>query len=615
MHKYPFEEQLAIYMQNPNAKATATFNTWNKVGKYVRKGSKGIAVRDHTTNKWKYVFDISDTGQASKKEQFRVWNMHDEQTDAVLSSLENSLGLEAETADISVRLYEIVYRYIEEHFEDDAYLFQELNLNDSYLEGMDSDYKENILKETLIDSCMYAVAHRLGLQDKVDISEGHFSEIWNFSGKDSIMFLCESIQKHSCSILKQAEKEVHRLNAEKRIAKSGEIQYTKNNINDLKRKSKNKQEDLDYGAERFELQTGGRLPDSRSGLGAGQQRYREIRGASETVSVKNQEHPNKANGDVRRTDSGSGGHQPAGTGNGGQVDGREAETRPSPKQGDRPTGLGSSLQHASDGSGRSDSERFDLQLTLFDGEHQQIKTILEAEDLKSSAFFDYDISSTHSGENRKPETAVVDINSYQNNAHDENDSEKNTATETNTNKYELQFDYAPHMNGMSVTNLLDKNDDNSNFKTVAYIKSDRTVMFFDDELPESLIQQIYHYADNTEHDTFRIPPQTDEVKLQAVMEYTEPYVVIDWSESNHFTEGEKLTFTEADQKFRAVERLERPEHDKKGGYNKTKGKVYYLSSPHDKELSTYPFRYDIGDYREEPSGLFNHIKNASSKTP
>lgn len=49
LYKYPYNEQLMIYMQRPEATACAEYDFWNeKMGRYVRRGSTGIALIDAT---------------------------------------------------------------------------------------------------------------------------------------------------------------------------------------------------------------------------------------------------------------------------------------------------------------------------------------------------------------------------------------------------------------------------------------------------------------------------------------------------------------------------------------------------------------------------------------
>lgn len=65
LYKYPFHEQMMIYAQRPDATACAEYDLWNeKMGRYVRRGSKGIALVDDSGDRprLRYVFDISDTG-------------------------------------------------------------------------------------------------------------------------------------------------------------------------------------------------------------------------------------------------------------------------------------------------------------------------------------------------------------------------------------------------------------------------------------------------------------------------------------------------------------------------------------------------------------------------
>ena len=65
LYKYTFQDQMMIYAQRPDATACAEYDLWNdKMGRYVRRGSKGIALMDDSGDRprLRYVFDISDTG-------------------------------------------------------------------------------------------------------------------------------------------------------------------------------------------------------------------------------------------------------------------------------------------------------------------------------------------------------------------------------------------------------------------------------------------------------------------------------------------------------------------------------------------------------------------------
>ncbi len=64
LYRYPFSDTMLIHAQRPNAAACVSLEDWNeKVGRWVRRGAKGIALLDDSGAKMKlkYVFDVSDT--------------------------------------------------------------------------------------------------------------------------------------------------------------------------------------------------------------------------------------------------------------------------------------------------------------------------------------------------------------------------------------------------------------------------------------------------------------------------------------------------------------------------------------------------------------------------
>ena len=115
----------------------------------------------------------------------------------------------------------------------------------------------------------------------------------------------------------------------------------------------------------------------------------------------------------------------------------------------------------------------------------------------------------------------------------------------------------------------------------------------------------------TEDESFDWDKTVQEIAKDTAS-YTEPFVVIEFMEGGPdraFNRMDRLTFREADIKFKAVEAAFRAETENEGYYDKTFGAVFYKENPDDTELSVYGFRYDVGDYDEERSGLYNHIAN------
>ena len=86
LYKYPYAEQVMIHAQRPDATACAEYDFWNeKMGRYVRRGSKGIALIDSSGERprLRYVFDVSDTGGREFPKSRYLWEYREEHADAV----------------------------------------------------------------------------------------------------------------------------------------------------------------------------------------------------------------------------------------------------------------------------------------------------------------------------------------------------------------------------------------------------------------------------------------------------------------------------------------------------------------------------------------------------
>ena len=98
LYKYPYHEQVMIHAQRPDATACAEFDVWNNtMRRYVRRGSKGIALIDTSGDRerLRYVFDVSDTGTRPNSRSLNLWELREEHIPAVSSMLEKSYGVPA----------------------------------------------------------------------------------------------------------------------------------------------------------------------------------------------------------------------------------------------------------------------------------------------------------------------------------------------------------------------------------------------------------------------------------------------------------------------------------------------------------------------------------------
>ena len=97
LYKYPYHEQLMIYAQRPDATACADYELWNKrMGRYVRRGAKGIALIDHSGDapKLKYVFDVADTRTTERSRSPYLWEYRPEHEQVVSAALEEQYNIQ-----------------------------------------------------------------------------------------------------------------------------------------------------------------------------------------------------------------------------------------------------------------------------------------------------------------------------------------------------------------------------------------------------------------------------------------------------------------------------------------------------------------------------------------
>ena len=368
LYKYPFHEQLMIYAQRPDATACAEYDLWNnRMGRYVRRGSKGIALVDDSGDRprLRYVFDISDTGTREHSRTPWLWTMNEEHTAPVMAMLEGNYGvgggdLAQQLADVAAGLAE---EYWTDHRQDILYI-----VDGSFLEEYDEENIGMQFKSAAAVSITYALMSRCGLEPEQYFSHEDFMPIFDFNTPAVIGALGTAVSQANQQVLRQIGVTVQ--NYER--AKSAERSATHG-------------EQPDLHSERG-------LPDSRpaperaAGEAPGQ-----VRPDAQSVPEAAPAHPVQPAADDREAVPAPSGNRRDGepavgaddapTGRGS---GRDGGTE-SP----RPDGLGGPDEHLqSPGGGDSDGGTYQqLTLNLFLSEAEQIQQIDEAESVKTPSAF------------------------------------------------------------------------------------------------------------------------------------------------------------------------------------------------------------------------------------
>ena len=203
LYKYPFHEQLMIYAQRPDATACADYELWNnKMNRFVRRGSTGIALLDPTGNtpKLKYVFDVSDTGGRENSRRPFLWEMREHHEQPILEMLEDKFGVSSDT--LPDGFYNIAStlakEYYDNHKEDIPYLAE-----NSYLEDYDEDNLRLAFENAATVSIAYTLMKRCGIDSESYFEHEDFSPIFDFNTSAAVSLLGTAVSEQSEQVFRQ----------------------------------------------------------------------------------------------------------------------------------------------------------------------------------------------------------------------------------------------------------------------------------------------------------------------------------------------------------------------------------------------------------------------------
>ena len=218
LYRYEFDNILMVYMQRPNATLVADYDTWKdpRVGRYVKRGSKGIAIFPSRALKpyMRYVFDISDTGG---RETRLTWEMDEKVKEAYASYLgyKNEDGKESAENFLKDFTENRIGVIMDSEFAERIDGLVHLAGTKRYL--VDDKTQEITAEEALKRSVMYAVFTRCGFD--VSPEKKDFSFITAFSSEEEVYRLGSLVSDISCEVLKSISRELTQM--ERSIAYDG----------------------------------------------------------------------------------------------------------------------------------------------------------------------------------------------------------------------------------------------------------------------------------------------------------------------------------------------------------------------------------------------------------
>ena len=368
LYKYPFADQLMIYAQRPDATACADYDIWNnRMNRYVRRGSKGIALLDESSGypRLHYVFDVSDTGVRRNSRDPDLWQYNDDLKQPVSDALTAAYGISHER--FSQQLADIAGKLVADYWDNNSEDIRAI-VDGSFLMDYDSTGLEMQFKSAAAISVTYTLLERCGFEPDGFFDKDSFQAIYDFSTPDTVYALGAAVSDISREVLRTVERAV-KTTIRRRNNERSQHEYEQ-------------QSELhaDRGLSSPE-------PDPASAedpAGQVRQDAPELSEATAPGAVQHDAPEREPVPDPDRTGADRSSDEEA-------TDGRFAGEEPGPGQGEESDGVGTAHEQPT-GAGRgSDSDGTDLQLSFLDAviptEAQQIEHIDRAESEKSPSAF------------------------------------------------------------------------------------------------------------------------------------------------------------------------------------------------------------------------------------
>ena len=368
LYKYRFEDQLMIYAQRPDATACADYDIWNnRMNRYVRRGSKGIALLDESSGypRLHYVFDVSDTGVRRNSRDPDLWQYNDDLKQPVSDALTAAYGISHER--FSQQLADIAGKLVADYWDNNSEDIRAI-VDGSFLMDYDSTGLEMQFKSAAAISVTYTLLERCGFEPDGFFDKDSFQAIYDFSTPDTVYALGAAVSDISREVLRTVERAVKTTIRRRNNERSQHEHEQQSELH------------ADRGLSSPE-------PDPASAedpAGQVRQDAPELPEAAAPGAVPHDAPEREPVPDPEQTGADR-------SGNEGPDDGRTAGEEPGSGQGKEPDGVGAAHEQSA-GAGRgSDSDGTDLQLSFLDAviptETQQIEHIDRAESEKSPSAF------------------------------------------------------------------------------------------------------------------------------------------------------------------------------------------------------------------------------------
>ena len=369
LYKYSFADQLMIYAQRPDATACASFDIWNnRMNRYVRRGSKGIALLDQSSSvpRLHYVFDVSDTGVRRNSRDPEVWQLGPDLVQPVSEMIAREYGVYHER--LSQQISDLTGKLVDSYWDNNSGDILDI-VDGSFLIDYDEAGQEFQFKSAAAISILYTVLERCGLEPDGHFDRDDFQAIFSFSTPAAVYALGTAVSECSRDVLRNIERTV-KTTIRRRNVERSQYEYEQQERDLLDRRG---------------------LPAPEPDPEPAPEAAGQVRQAA--PDVPDEPSPGAVQHDAPE-------REPVPAPDGGGADGREpdaaehgatSEAEPGPGQSAEPTDVGAAHEQSESAGRGTGDDGADLQLSFLDAvfptEAQQIEKIDQAESEKTPSAF------------------------------------------------------------------------------------------------------------------------------------------------------------------------------------------------------------------------------------
>ena len=369
LYKYSFADQLMIYAQRPDATACASFDIWNnRMNRYVRRGSKGIALLDQSSSvpRLHYVFDVSDTGVRRNSRDPEVWQLGPDLVQPVSEMIAREYGVYHER--LSQQISDLTGKLVDSYWDNNSGDILDI-VDGSFLIDYDEAGQEFQFKSAAAISILYMVLERCGLEPDGHFDRDDFQAIFSFSTPAAVYALGTAVSECSRDVLRNIERTVKTTIRRRNVERSQyEYEQQERDLLDRRGLPAPEPDPAPAGESTGQIrQTAPDLPE-----GAAPSAVPHDAPVGELVPASD-----GGGADGREPDAAD--------------DGRTAEAEPGPGQSAEPTDVGAAHEQPESAGRGTGDDGADLQLSFLDApiptEAQQIEMIDQAESEKTPSAF------------------------------------------------------------------------------------------------------------------------------------------------------------------------------------------------------------------------------------